>query len=203
MVGMAVRAPRVSPMAVILPLVASGGSVVAWTKWRPPLPIPAQADIARSLGPLGTGLSASHGLGTTHGALGLAAAVTCVAGIVGLVLPGRLRVLAAVVVALSSVAIFANGLTGFLSANQLHHAWSTLQSLTSGPAGSSPTGPLLSSVSSAITRNALAPSAAAGASGLVGLTGGMQALRTATSSLRIATRRAPSPMDIFTNFGPR
>jgi hypothetical protein len=99
--------------------------------------------------------------------------------------------------------IFANGFTGFVSANQLHHGWSTLQSLASGRTGSTSTGPVLSGVSSAITRNALVPSAAAGGSGLVGLTGGMQALRTATSSLRIATRRAPNPMDIFNKVGPR
>lgn len=174
---------RLTPSSVVLPLVASVGSIVAWTHWRPPLEAPAEAKLAHSLGglgPLGTGLASSHGLGTPHGAIGLASAIACFAGILGLLLPGRLRLLAAAVIALSSIAIAVNGLTAFLSANHLHNSWSSVIHTIGGTGSSSS----LSGVTSAIAKSALAPSAGATGAGAVGLFGAISSLRSALRSAR-------------------
>ena len=184
------RAVGFSASAVVLPLLGSAGSVLAWTHWRPPLPAPAQSAVAQALGPLGSGLASTHGLSTTHGTIGLAAAIACVAGLVGLVLPGRLRMLAAVVIALASLAIAANGLTAFLSANHLQADWSSLVHAV----GNGTTTSTLNGVTSAITRNALIPSAGAAGGGVLGLAGGMNALRGGMRSLRaVVPPRGLSP----------
>src|SRR5215472_4835219 len=96
------RAIRMFTSSAALPLVASGGSVFAWTKWRPPVALPGgqgYASAKQLLGPLGTGLSSSHGLATTHGTIGLAAGIACAGGVIGLLLHGRLRLLGASVIA--------------------------------------------------------------------------------------------------------
>jgi hypothetical protein len=130
-----------------------------------------------------TGLAAGHGLATTHGALGVVAAVACVAGVVGLVLPGKLRLLAAAVIALSTAAIFANGLLGFLSANHFRHEWASLvNGLSNGNWISTAHG-----ASNGITRNAVLPSAAASLAGVVGFAGGMRSLGTTFRSVRSTT----------------
>jgi hypothetical protein len=178
------RGVRFRLLSIILPLVGSIGSVVAWTHWRPPLRVPglaSQAQLTGALGPLGNGLAGAHGLSTGHGAIGLAASIACVAGLVGLLLPGRLRLVAAGVVALSSLAIAANGLTAFVSANHLHQQWTTLTHGI-GTGSSSP----LKGVSSAIIKGALAPSAGAAAAGAIGFAGGLRAARTAVRSFRQA-----------------
>lgn len=178
---------RLSLSAIALPLIAGAGSIVAWTHWRPPLQVPGQQELTHSLGglgPLGTGLAASHGFGTTHGVVGLVAAIGCLAGAVGMLLPGRLRMIGAVVVALSSVAIAANGLSAFLSANHLHGAWNSVVQAV----GSGSTATPLSGVTSAISRNALAPAAGATGAGLVGMAGGLNALRSGLRSLGTAVQ---------------
>ena len=173
--------------AVIMPAVGSILSIVAWTKWRPPLHVPvvdSQTHTAGALGPLGNGLAGSHGLATGHGTIGLVSAIACIGGIFGLFLPGRLRLVAAAVIAVSSAAMTANGLTAFLSANHLHQQWNTLsQAISSGASK-----PSLDGVSSAFTRRALAPSAAATAAGAVAFIGGLNTVRAALRSLRLAAR---------------
>jgi hypothetical protein len=176
---------RLSLSGVVLPAVGSIGSIVAWTHWRPPLHTPgseAQTQVSSALGPLGNGLAASHGLGTAHGAIGLASAVICVGGIIGLFLPGRLRLVAAIVIAVSSAVIAANGLVAFVSANHLHQQWTDLtQAINSSGSKAS-----LNGVSSAIVKRALVPSAAATAAGLIAFSGGLSALRTVARTLRLA-----------------
>lgn len=181
------RGIRIGASGVLLPLVGSAGSVVAWTQWRPPLAVPGRAELTRvvgALGPLGTGLAAAHGLGTTHGTIGLASALACGAGIAGLLLPGRLRLAAAAVIALASVAIAANGLSAFLSASHLHQAWTSAIHVVASHGSSS----TLGSVSGAIDKSALAPSGGATASGALGFVGGLNALRRASRSVRLASR---------------
>jgi hypothetical protein len=98
-----------------------------------------------------------------------------------LFLPGRLRFLAAGVIAVSTLAITVNGLTAFLSANHLHQQWSALNhAISVGRSNSS-----IDGVSSAIVKNALAPSAAATASGAIAFAGGLNTVRSALRSLRL------------------
>ena len=190
------RAVRTFVSSAALPLVASGGSVYAWTKWRPPVSLPGAAGYASAkqlLGPLGTGLSTSHGLSTTHGAIGLAAGIACAGGVIGLLLPGRLRLLGAAVVAVSGAAIAWNGLSGYLSASHLQHGWDTALTVfhTAQKGGVEAA---LQGVSGAISRHALAPSGAAAAAGGVAFLGGVRSFGTAVRSLRaVAAPRTMPP----------
>jgi hypothetical protein len=147
----------------------------------------AQPQVAGALGPLGNGLAATHGLGTAHGAIGLASALACVGGIIGFLLPGRLRLVAAIVIAVASAAIAINGLVAFLSANHLHQQWTALTQAI-GTSGSHSS---LNGVSSAIVKDALAPSAAATAAGIIAFGGGLNAVRSAIRSF-LLTRRPGS-----------
>ena len=181
------RGVRFRLSGVVVPAIGSVVSIVAWTHWRPPLHVPGlqdQTKVTTALGPLGNGLARAHGLGTPHGAIGLVSAIACLGGIIGLFLPGRLRWLAAAVIAVSTVAITVNGLTAFLSASHLHQQWSSLTHAV----GTGGTNSSLDSVSSAIVKNALAPSAAATAAGAVSFAGGLNTVRTALRSLRLGGR---------------
>jgi hypothetical protein len=127
-----------------------------------------------------TGLAAQHGLATTHGALGVVVGVACVGGVVGMLLPGRMMLLATAVIALSSAAIFANGLVGFLSANHFRHEWDNLvNGLSNGGLAST-----LRGASSSITKNALLASAGPALAGVVGLGAGLRSLGAATRQLQ-------------------
>jgi len=179
-----------------LPLLASGGSVYAWTKWRPPVAVPGGSGYASAkqlLGPLGTGLSSSHGLSTAHGTLGLAAGIACAGGVIGLLLPGKLRLLGAAVIAVAGAAIAWNGLSGYLSASHVQHGWNSalaaFHTLQKGGIDAA-----LQGVSGSITRHALAPSGGAAAAGGVAFLGGVRSFGTALRSLRaVAMPRTMPP----------
>jgi len=187
------RSFRLFASSAVLPLAASGGSVFAWTKWHVPLAAPAAAKVTgvrQLLAGFGTaGLSSSVGLRTTHGTIGLAAAVACGAAVLGLFLPGRLKLLAGGAIALAGAGVFANGLSGFLSANHIQHAWntaiSTIHLIQRGGINAA-----LQSVSGTIGRNSLAPSGGAAAAGGFAFLGGLRAFRTTLRSLRFASPHA-------------
>jgi hypothetical protein len=177
-------------LGTILPLVASGGSIYAWTKWYPPLSVPAHKAL-RALGPranpLTTVFAAQHGLSTAHGTLGLVAAIACVAGTVGLFLPGRLKLLAGGVIVVSSGVILANGLSAYLKAGSAQHAWNTATGLarTFQRHGLQAA---LHSAAGQITRKSLIPAGGATAAGGAGVLGAWSGFRNSLSSLRAEAR---------------
>jgi hypothetical protein len=190
------RAIRTFISSAGLPLVASGGSVFAWTNWRPPVALPGgngYATAKQLLGPLGSGLSSTHGLATTHGTIGLAAGLACVGGVVGLLLPGRLRLLGAAVIAVAGAGIAWNGLSGYLSASHIQHGWSAAMSAFHTVQKGGGIDAALKGVSGAISRNALAPSGGAAAAGGVTFLGGIRSLGTGVRSLRAAAMPRTMP----------
>lgn len=170
----------------------------AWTKWRLPLSAPTEAkllSLRHALGPLGTGLSTSAGLGTRHGTIGLAAAGACLAAVLGLLLPGRLKLLASGGIAIASAGIFANGLTGFLSASHVQHGWSTAMN-TIHLVQSGGINAALQSVSGILTKNSLAPAGGAAGAGALGFLGGIRSFKSSLRVMRVATRPPMIGMDM-------
>jgi len=183
------RGVRPSYPGAIFAIIAAVGSLVAWSKWYPAEGAPISQSIRQAIASgswSGTGLSISHGFGTTQGIIGLCAAIALFIA-VALFGTRSTRVLGAGVLLIAAVALLVDGIVTASAANTAYNSWNNL------PSNGSLFSSVSSSVAQAIARNSVLPAFGAAAAGVIALIGALRGIGGVHKSRRLEIAGAVVP----------
>jgi len=179
--------------SMIFAAIAGGGALFAWSKWYPALTVHGLKAIqaTQQAGtPIGTGIGASHGFGTSTGTLGLAAVVLLLAGITLTAVVRRRRAIGSAVMLVAALAMIASVIPALIAAYKALNAWANLPY----QAGPGPGNVVVSIIASAATHavdvHSAAPALGVIGAGILALICALTALIGGLTARRRSTRRA-------------